>query len=66
MSTNSKSVNAFQVYSVPDKAFIAVEAQTNWNDPFGPVWTGRNTGMKSLQPGESATLNIRFELFLPR
>jgi len=66
MSTNSRSVNAFQVYSVPGKAFIAAEAQTNWNDPFSPIWTGRNTGMQSLQPGESATLNIRFELFLPR
>jgi aldose 1-epimerase len=65
MSTDSKSVNAFQVYSVPGKAFIAAEAQTNWNDPFSPVWTGRNTGMLSLQPGESATLKVRFELFLP-
>jgi galactose mutarotase-like enzyme len=66
LSTDSKTVNAFQVYSVPNKAFIAAEAQTNWNDPFSPIWTGRNTGMQSLQPGESATLKVRFELFLPR
>jgi aldose 1-epimerase len=66
LSTGSKSVSAFQVYSVPGKSFIAAEAQTNWNDPFSPIWTGRNTGMQNLQPGESATLNVRFELFLPR
>jgi galactose mutarotase-like enzyme len=66
MSTDSRSVNAFQVYAVPGKAFIAAEAQTNWNDPFNPIWTGRDTGMQLLQPGESTTLSVRFELFLPR
>lgn len=61
----SPQINAVQVYSPPDKAFIALEPQFNLNDPFGKEWKGRDTRMVTLKPGESVTWKVRLELFVP-
>jgi aldose 1-epimerase len=46
-------VSAVQVYAPPDKAFVVVEPQFNWADPFAPFWpAGTDTGMVWVQPGE--------------
>jgi galactose mutarotase-like enzyme len=62
----SPPVRAVQVYAPLDGAFMAVEPQLNWADPFGSQWgPGVDTGMALLAPGESVTYSVRLELFEP-
>ncbi len=61
----SRHVNTVQVYSPLDKQFIALEPQFNYNDPFGKEWGSRDTGMVTLQPGQSVTWKVKLELFIP-
>lgn len=61
----SKDINAVQLYSPAGKAFIAVEPQFNYADPFSPVWNGRDTGMVHLKPGASVTYGVELRLFVP-
>jgi aldose 1-epimerase len=61
----SPEISAFQMYAPPDKAFVALEPQFNWADPYSAVWKGRDTGMKVLKPGESVTYSVRLEMFIP-
>jgi galactose mutarotase-like enzyme len=61
----SPDVRALQVYSRPDKAFVVIEPQFNYADPYSPVWPpGRDTGMVVLPPGAEVTWAIRWELFV--
>jgi galactose mutarotase-like enzyme len=62
----SPRVSAIQTYAPPDRAFVVVEPQFNWADPYGDIWsTGRDTGMALLQPGEAADYTVRLELLTP-
>jgi galactose mutarotase-like enzyme len=62
--TASPPVRAIQVYAPPDQAFIVVEPQFNWADPFGAQWgSDVDTGMALLAPGESVIYSARLELF---
>jgi galactose mutarotase-like enzyme len=63
----SPEIRALQVFAPPDKAFVALEPQLNWADPFGSQWgPGVDTGMARLEPGESVTWSVRLELFTPQ
>jgi aldose 1-epimerase len=62
----SPQIKAIQVYAPPDKDFVAIEPQFNLADPYNKkIWGKRDTGMVSLQPGQSVTWHIRLELFTP-
>jgi galactose mutarotase-like enzyme len=61
----SKNIKALQVYAPPAKSFVAVEHQTNLNDPFGKEWGKRDTGIITLEPGKSADWHVRLHLFVP-
>ena len=62
----SPYIKAVQVYAPQDRAFVALEPQFNWADPFGPQWSPDvDTGMAVLAPGESAVYTVRLELFVP-
>jgi aldose 1-epimerase len=62
----SPEVRALQIYAPPDKAFVALEPQLNWADPFGSQWGADvDTGMARLAPGESVSYSVRLELFAP-
>jgi galactose mutarotase-like enzyme len=61
----SRDVNTVQVYSPLDRQFIALEPQFNYNDPFGKEWGNHDTGMVTLQPGQSITWKVKLELFIP-
>lgn len=62
----SPHVTAVQVYAPVDKAYVALEPQFNWADPYGAEWpAGIDTGMVTLQPGELVTYSVRLELFTP-
>lgn len=58
-------VRAFQVYAPPERPIVVVEPQFNLANPFGPEWSGRDTGMVVLQPGERAQYRAAVELFAP-
>jgi galactose mutarotase-like enzyme len=60
----TRHVNTVQVYAPVDQSFVALEPQFNYNDPFGKEWGGRDTGMVTLQPGQSVTWKVRLNLFL--
>jgi galactose mutarotase-like enzyme len=61
----SPEIKSIQVYSPPDKDFVALEPQFNLPDPYGSEWKNINTGMVLLKPGESTTWRVRLELFAP-
>jgi len=61
----SRHINTVQVYSPLDRKFVALEPQFNYNDPFGKEWDSRDTGMVTLQPGQSVTWKVKLELFIP-
>jgi aldose 1-epimerase len=65
MTSLSPEVKAIQVYAPPNKNFIAVEPQFNWNDPFNKIWGKQDSGMVLLQPGQSVSWRVRLELFTP-
>jgi galactose mutarotase-like enzyme len=62
----SRQINTVQVYAPVDKQFVALESQFNYNDPFGKEWGKRDTGMVTLQPGQSVTWKVKLELFIPQ
>ncbi|MBI1786489.1 MAG: aldose 1-epimerase, partial [Acidobacteria bacterium] len=61
----SPEIKAFQVYAPVDKAFVALEPQFNWGDPFSAVWGKLDTGMRVLQPGQSVRYSVELEVFVP-
>ena len=61
----SPEIKTVQVYAPKEKSFIAVEEQYNFGDPFGKEWKGMDTGMVTLNPGQSTTWKVRLELFTP-
>jgi galactose mutarotase-like enzyme len=61
----SQEVKAVQVYAPVDKAFVAVEPQFNWADPFSSIWPpDTDTGMVLLAPGEHVSWRMSCELFV--
>ena len=62
----SPEVRAMQTYAPPGKAYVVVEPQFNWPDPYGPAWpAGTDTGMAVLEPGETARYRAVLEPFAP-
>ena len=53
------------VNAPPAKNFIAVEHQTNFADPFGKEWGGKDTDMITLAPGKSTQWHVRVKVFVP-
>lgn len=64
--TLSPEIKSIQVYAPPAKNFVVVEPQFNLDDPFDrKVWGTRDTGVATLQPGQSVSWHIVLELFTP-
>ncbi len=61
----SPEIKTIQVYAPPSKQLVAIEPQFNLADPFGGEWHGMDTGMVTLQPGQSVTWKVRLQLFVP-
>jgi galactose mutarotase-like enzyme len=60
----SPEVTAVQVYAPPQRAFVAIEPQFNWANPYGDEWPDdASTGMVVLKPAESVSYCVRLELF---
>ena len=61
----SPEIKTIQAYAPPAKNFVAVEHQFNFADPFGKEWGNMDTGMVTLQPGQSTKWHVRLKLFVP-
>jgi galactose mutarotase-like enzyme len=61
----SPQIKTIQMYAPPTKAFVAIEHQDNFADPFGKEWGGMDTGMVTLKPGESTKWHVRVKVFVP-
>ena len=61
----SRHVNTIQVYAPPDKAFVVLEPQFNFNDAFGKEWGKADTDMVTVKPGQSVTWRVKLELLVP-
>ena len=59
----SPSIRAIHVYSPASSNFVSISPQMNYDDPFGKEWGGEDTGMRTLQPGETVEWKVRLELF---
>jgi len=58
---------AVQLYSPPDRNFIAVEPQMSFADPFNAtIWGKRpDAGMEVVGPDSSVTYSVTLKLFVP-
>jgi aldose 1-epimerase len=63
--STSPQVTALQVFSPTARQLVAMEPQFNWADPYSDIWKGKNTGMVTLQPGETVKYSVEVELFIP-
>jgi aldose 1-epimerase len=61
----SPEIKTIQAYAPPNKNFVAVEHQFNFADPFGNEWGNMDTGMVTLQPGQSTKWHVRLKVFVP-
>jgi aldose 1-epimerase len=61
----SPEIRTLHLWSAKDDTFCAIEEQYNYMDAFGAEWHGMDTGMVTLQPGESTQWHVRLELFDP-
>ncbi len=61
----SPEIKTIQMYAPPAMQFVAIEDQFNFADPFGKEWGKMDTGMVTLQPGQSTKWNVRLRVFVP-
>ena len=61
----SPEIKTIQMYAPPTQKFAAIEHQFNFADPFGKEWGKMDTGMVTLQPGQSTKWHVRLKVFVP-
>lgn len=61
----SPTIKTIQMYAQPAAAMVAIEPQFNFVDPFGKEWGTMDTGMVTLQPGQTTEWHVRLGLFDP-
>lgn len=62
----SPEIQAIQIAAPVNSAFIALEPQFHWTDPFSAIWgKDATTGMVTLKPGEAVSYSVKLELFVP-
>lgn len=64
MTAMSPQIRAIRVQSAPDRAWVGLGFQTNYDDPFSRAW-GRESeaAIHVLQPGQSLQWKVRLEVF---
>jgi aldose 1-epimerase len=64
LTAMSSNIKAMRVNAPTGAAYVSIDPQFNYDDPFGREWAnGENTGMVVLQPGQSVQWKIRLEIF---
>lgn len=60
----TSAIKAMHVYAPTDAAFVSIDPQFNYDDPFGGEWAkDEDTGLVVLQPGQTVQWKIRLEIF---
>ncbi len=62
----SQAMRTIQIYSPKNAPFVAIEPQFNFPDPLGHEWKSMNSGLVTLEPGDTVAWHVRLELFKPR
>lgn len=58
------TIKFLRVTAPQGQNWISIEPDTNVDDPFGHEWTGpEQTGIVTLQPGETLQWHVRLEIF---
>jgi aldose 1-epimerase len=58
------NIKFMRVVAPEDQRWISIEPDTNVDDPFGHEWANPDdTGIVTLQPGESLQWHVRLEIF---
>ena len=58
------NIKFMRIVAPADQRWISIEPDTNVDDPFGHEWTNPDdTGIVSLQPGDSLQWHVRLEIF---
>lgn len=58
------NIKALHVVAPPDKPWVAIGPDTNFDDALGPEWnTAEGSGITTLQPGDSLQWRVRVEVF---
>ena len=64
VTSMSQQIRAIHVHTRSSTSTVAMNFQTNYDDPFSRVWPREeDTGMYVLEPGRSLQWRIRVELF---
>lgn len=59
----SDSIRGLHVVAPADQDWVVLAPETNFDDPLGQEWTGKeDSGIRTLQPGESLQWKVRLEL----
>ncbi len=61
----SPEIKTIQAYAPPTQKYVAIEHQYNFADPFSKIWGGMDTGMVTLNPGQSTRWHVRLHVFVP-
>ncbi len=62
----SPTIKAMRVIAPAAADYVSIEPQYNYPDPFGREWgKDKDSGMVTLQPGDSTEWKVRLELFTP-
>lgn len=58
------NIKALRVLAPPDKSWVAIGADTNFDDALGPEWdTSEGSEITTLQPGDTLQWKVRVEVF---
>jgi galactose mutarotase-like enzyme len=56
------NINSLHVVAPLDRAWVSISPNTNLDDPLGPEWTQRSSGLVTLAPGETMQWKVRLEI----
>ena len=56
------NITNFHVASPSSRSWISISPNTNLDDPLGPEWTQRPSGLITLAPGQSTQWKVRLEI----
>lgn len=58
------NIKALHIIAPPDKPWVAIGADTNFDDALGSEWdTAEGSGITTLQPGDTVQWKVRVEVF---
>ena len=63
MTAVSDNTRELRVTSLAGSNFVGIGMQTNYDDPLGKEWSGTDTPIATLLPGDSVEWKVRLEIF---